>query len=239
MALRIGGGEVLAVVETFLEGKWVAVMTIAYGVEAERAGAVDNAARTMDDLIWSVKPKQTAAERRALIGKLPALLTGLNKWLDVIQWQDAERLQFFAELAECHASIVRAPLELSPERQVEIALEVAQQAAQRRLERQRRAPEQAPEEAAPDDAAALGVAALQRGMWLRFTPAEGPGRTVKLAWISPLRSLFIFSADARQETFSMSGEALAQAVRGGRAVAVSADGMVGRAMQQALERVAA
>jgi hypothetical protein len=62
-----------------------------------------------DDLIWSVKPKATQEQRKALIGKLPRLLSTLNKWLDAIKWQDADRLQFFARLAECHASIVRAP----------------------------------------------------------------------------------------------------------------------------------
>ncbi|MDC8759966.1 DUF1631 family protein [Janthinobacterium fluminis] len=236
VALRIGSGEVLAVVETFLENKWVSVMTIAYSVEAERTGAVGNATRTMDELIWSVKPKPAAEERRLLIGKLPALLAGLNKWLDIIKWQDAERLQFFAELAECHASIVRAPLELSPERQVEIALEVAQQAAQRRLARHSQG---AAEAEAPADAAVATVAALQRNMWMAFAQEGGAARKVKLVWISPLRTLFIFSADARREAFSLSGEALAQQFRAGRVDVIEADGAVGRALQQALEQAAA
>ncbi|MFM9437523.1 hypothetical protein ACFDR9_004613 [Janthinobacterium sp. CG_23.3] len=234
VALRLGGGDVAAVVVAFLENQWVAVMTIAHSVEAERAGAVNNATRTMDELIWSVKPKPLTEERRQFIGKLPALLSALNKWLDIIQWQDAERLQFFAELAECHASIVRAPLELSPERQVEIALEVAQQDAQRRLALQERAAEEVP---AADDAV-LAVEALQRGMWMTFAQADGAARKVKLAWISPLRTLYIFSADSRREAFSLSGEALASAFRAGRVELAGVDGMVGRALQQALGRVA-
>ena len=129
MALRVGSGDVVAVVETFLEKKWTSVLTIAYSVEPDKPGAVGSATRTMDDLIWSVKPKITQEQRKQLIAKLPGLLATLNKWLDIIKWQDAERLQFFAELAECHASIVRAPIDLSPERQLEIALEVAQQDA--------------------------------------------------------------------------------------------------------------
>ena len=244
VALRIGQGDVLAVVETFLENKWVSVMTIAYSVEDEKAGAVGNASRTMDELIWSVKPKSTADERRQLIGKLPALLSGLNKWLDIIQWQDGERLQFFAELAECHASIVRAPIELSPERQVEIALAVAQQAAQRRQElhalQQRQALQMAqaePPEAALDEALAT-VDTLQRGMWMAFTQADGASRSVKLAWISPLRTLFIFSTDARQEAFSISGEALVQQFRAAQVELIHTDGMVGRALRQVMAQVA-
>lgn len=235
VALRLGSGEVLAVVETFLENKWVSVLTIAYSVEDEKPGAVDNATRTMDDLIWSVKPKLSAQERKQFIGKLPALLSALNKWLDIVKWQDADRLQFFAELAECHASIVRAPLELSPERQLEIAVEVAQQAAQRRLERQSRA---VPEPEALADDAVVTVDTLQRGIWMAFAQDDGSSRKVKLAWISPLRTLFIFSTGTRQEAFSMSGEALAQQVRDEKVQIIRTDGMVGRALSQALEQVA-
>ncbi|KQX01843.1 hypothetical protein ASC94_04435 [Massilia sp. Root418] len=239
VALRIGSGEVIAMVEAFLENKWVSVLTIAYNVEESKPGAVQNATQTMDDLIWSVKPKITADERKQLISKLPKLLSTLNKWLDVIKWQDADRLQFFAELAECHASIVRAPLELSPERQIEIAMEVAQKAAERRLELEARAAEAAartrPDPALPlDDDAAIEADSLARGMWLEFDQQDGSTRKVKLAWISPLRTLYIFSTSARQEAFSLSGEALVQKFRERSVRAVRTEGVVARALSAAM-----
>jgi len=244
VALRIGSGEVIAVVEAFLEQRWVNVLTIAYSIEDEKPGAVGNATRTMDDLIWSVRPKITADERKQLISKLPGLLSALNKWLDVIKWQDSERLQFFAELAECHASIVRAPLEMSPERQLEISMQVAQQAAERRLqlqaqaeaEEKARAQQTPPDET--DEEAIMEVDSLTRGMWLQFTDAEGASRNVKLAWISPRRTLYIFSTAARQEAFSMSGEELARRFREGSVEVVRADGVVTVALSEALSRSA-
>jgi hypothetical protein len=238
VALRIGTGEVIAVVEAFLEQRWVSVLTIAYSVEDEKPGAVNNATRTMDDLIWSVKPKITAEERKQLIAKLPGLLSTLNKWLDIIKWQDSDRLQFFAELAECHASIVRAPLDMSPERQVEIAMQVAQQAAERRLELQAKAPPPPPEAAPEDDDAVIEVDGLARGMWLEFDQEDGSTRKVKLAWISPLRTLYIFSTSARQEAFSMSGEALAQKFRDNLVQVHRPDAVVAVALSQALARTA-
>ena len=188
VALRIGSGELVAVVETFLARKWTSVLTIAYSVEPDKPGAVGSATRTMDDLIWSVKPKITQEQRKQLIGKLPGLLATLNKWLDIIKWQDADRLQFFAELAECHASIVRAPIDLSPERQLEIALEVAQQDALRRIEQEQAlaAVEQAEARQAEADPAIVSVDGLERGMWLAFRQPDASVQTVKLAWISPL-----------------------------------------------------
>jgi hypothetical protein len=236
VALRIGSGDLVAVVETFLEKKWTSVLTIAYSVESDKPGAVGSATRTMDDLIWSVKPKITQEQRKQLIGKLPGLLATLNKWLDIIKWQDAERLQFFAELAECHASIVRAPIELSPDRQLEIALEVAQQDAMRRLEKEEAlaAAAQAEAQQAEADPAVITVDGLERGMWLEFTQPDGSAQTVKLAWISPLRTLFIFSTGARKEAFSLTVEKLAEAYRANTVRLVRQDGVVARALADAM-----
>ncbi len=239
VALRIGTGEVVAIVEAFLENKWVSVLTIAYSVDAEKPGAVNNATQTMDDLIWSVRPKITQDERRKLIGKLPTLLSTLNKWLDVIKWQDADRLQFFAELAECHASIVRAPIEMSPERQVELAMEVAKKDAERRMQLQAVAEVKAEEAPPPDDDAAIEVDSLARGMWLEFDQADGSQRKVKLAWISPLKTLYIFSTTGRQEAFSITGEAMAEQFRKGTVRLIRTEGVVAAALSVAMGGVAA
>ena len=239
VALRIGTGEVVAIVEAFLENKWVSVLTIAYSVEGEKPGAVNNATQTMDDLIWSVRPKITQDERKKLIGKLPTLLSTLNKWLDVIKWQEPERLQFFAELAECHASIVRAPLEMSPERQIEIAMEVAKRDAERRMELQAVAEAKAEEAPPPDDDAAIEVDSLARGMWLEFDQADGSQRKVKLAWISPLKTLYIFSTTGRQEAFSITGEAMAEQFRKGTVRLIRTEGVVAAALSVAMGGVAA
>jgi hypothetical protein len=249
VALRIGTGEVIAVVEAFLEQRWVSVLTVAYSIEDDKPGAVNNATKTMDELIWSVRPKLNADDRRQLIAKLPGLLSQLNKWLDVIKWQDADRLQFFAELAECHASIVRAPIEMSPERQLEISMQVAQQAAERRLELQAKADAaekaaaeaRAQQQSEPDpdeEDAIIEVDGLARGMWLEFEQEDGGSRKVKLAWISPLRTLYIFSTAARQEAFSMSGEQLARRFREHTAQVVRNEGVVAVALSQALARAA-
>lgn len=234
VALRIGTGEVVAIVEAFLENKWVSVLTIAYSVEDEKPGAVNNATQTMDDLIWSVRPKITQEDRKKLISRLPSLLSTLNKWLDVIKWQDSDRLQFFAELAECHASIVRAPIEISPERQVEIAMEVAQKDAERRLQLQAKADADAETQPQEDDDATIEVDSLARGMWLEFDQDDGSKRKVKLAWISPLKTLYIFSTSGRQEAFSISGDAMAQQFREGKVRLIRTEGVVAAALSVAM-----
>jgi hypothetical protein len=233
VSLRLAGEQVVALVGSFLEQRWTPVLTLAYTIEDGRPGAVDNATRAMDDLIWSVKPKATQEQRKALIKRLPGLLTTLNKWLDAIGWQDAERLQFFAALADCHATIVRAPIELSPERQLELAVEAAQQDALRRIAQEQAG---AVEEQTPLDPASAAVAGLERGMRVEFSGALGV-RKVRLAWVSPLRTLFIFSGARRQEAFSLPAERLLDAFRTGSIRVLAAEGVVGRVLTQAVGAV--
>lgn len=229
VSLRLAGEEITALVSGFLEQRWTPVLTLAYSIEDSKPGAIDNATRTMDDLIWSVKPKATQEQRSALIKRLPALLAALNRWLDAIRWQDAERLQFFAELAECHAAIVRAPIELSPERQLELAMEAAQQDALRRIAREQADAEQdAPEQGQHDE-----LASLERGMRFEFRSGAGV-RKVKLAWVSPLRTLFIFSGAGRQEAFSLPAERLLEAFKSGGVKVLAPEGVVGRVLGEAV-----
>lgn len=228
VAMRVGTGEVVAFVEAFLENKWTSVLTIAYTLQEEKPQAVQSAVATMDDLVWSVKPKITAAQRKELIAKLPSILLRLNKWLSVVEWEEADRLQFFAELAETHASIVRAPLPLTPERQLELAVEVAKKAAERRLEKLAQVkPEPGPD--AFDDK----IKTFERGIWLNFVSQQGDTRRAKLSWVSPMRSLFIFTTHRKEETFQVTDRELAQMLREDRAQPVLVDGIVDRALTAA------
>lgn len=235
VALRLAGEQVIPAVTGFLESRWAAALALAYTIEDSRPGAIDNATRTMEDLIWSVKPKASQEQRKALIARLPALLASLNNWLDATRWQDAERLQFFAELAECHASIVRAPIELLPERQLELALEAAQQDALRRVaQEQEQARLQAEEErATAEDPVATLLAGLERGMRLEMSEAQLV-RKVRLAWVSPLRTLYIFSGAGRQEAFSLPAARLAELLREGTIRVVAAEGVVGLILSAAV-----
>ena len=237
VSLRVGTGEVVAFVETFLESRWTKVLTLAYSVKEEKPYAVEDAIKTMDDLIWSVQPKLTLQQRQELLNRLPAILARLNKWLSLIKWEDADRVQFFADLAECHASIVRAPLDLSPERQIEIAVEVAQQAAERRLAKRAEAESKAEAEPTPEpDEHVDTVTELERGVWLEFTKKTGGTNKVKLAWVSPMRSLYIFTTGDKEKTFQVSAEELEQTFREKRAKILQLDKVVDRALMEVLEK---
>jgi hypothetical protein len=232
VALRLKDGDVVDVIGGFLEQRWTTVLTFAYSIEEDKPGAVGSATRAMDDLIWSTQPKPTPDQKKALIARLPRLLATLNKWLDAIHWQDAERLQFFARLAEYHAAIVRAPVELSPERQLELAVEAAQQDALRKAALEQAARDQA-EARLRESEAQSPLDGLERGTWCEFA-SGGARRKVKLAWISPMRTLFIFSGAGREEAFSMPAERLVAALHSGAARVLAIDGVVGQVLSEAM-----
>ena len=59
-------------------------------------------------------------------------------------------------------------------------------------------------------------------------------RKVKLAWVSPLRTLFIFSGAGRREAFSLSAEKLAAMLHAGAARVLAIDGVVGQVLSEAM-----
>ncbi len=188
VAIRVDTGEVAGFLEAFLLEQWVGILTIAHSVKDRKPQALENALKTMDDLIWSLKSKNNAEERKLLITKLPAMLSLLNAWLNAIKWDEPERVVFFSKLAERHAAIARAPLEFSPRRQLEIAVNIAQRASERRLDRHVQ-----DQIVQPLDEWSEQVNMLDRGVWLDFAPENEPAGRYKLAWVSPKRTRYIFT----------------------------------------------
>jgi hypothetical protein len=234
VAMRIETGEAAGFVEVFLETQWTRVLGLAHSVQDTKPEALQNALKAMDDLIWSVKPKTTAEERRDLLSQLPAMLSTLNAWLNVVKWDGPDRVKFFSTLAERHAAIVRTAGDLSPRQQLEITLNVAQKASERRLNKR------AMEQVGPiaDEFMHL-VDGLEPDTWVEFTRTAGTRQKNRLAWISARRTRFVFANRQGQEPFILTFDELAQSFRDERAAVVAADSVVDRALAAALEEVGA
>lgn len=229
VSIRVDTGEVAGFLEAFLLEQWVHILTIAHGVKERKPHALEHALKTMDDLIWSLKPKTSAEERKLLITKLPAMLSLLNAWLNAIKWDEPERVVFFSKLAERHAAIARAPLEFSPRRQLEIAVNIAQRASDRRLDRH--ALDQIVKSV---DEWSEQVNMLDCGVWFDFSAENDPAGRFKLAWVSPKRTRYIFTNRQGLDAFSLSGDELTTKFREGIATQIVADSVVDRALVEAL-----
>ncbi len=229
VAIRVDTGEVAGFLEVFLREQWIRILTIAHNVKEEKPHALENALRTMDDLIWSLKPKNSAEERKELVSKLPAMLTLLNAWLNAIKWDEPERVIFFSKLAERHAAIARAPLEYSPRRQLEIAVNIAQRASEKRLNRHvldHRNQE--------FDEWARAIDDMERGTLIDFHNQQGTTTRFKLAWVSPKRTRYIFTNRQGHDDFSFSSEELINKFKTAMATQVPAESLIDRALVEAL-----
>ena len=90
-------------------------------------------------------------------------------------------------------------------------------------------------EKAIEDAESL-VASLERGMWVQFEKRDGSHQKVRLAWVSPMRSLFIFTSSQKEKSFSVAVDELERNFREARAQIVSVDNVVDKALLDALNK---
>lgn len=224
---RLEGGEVESFLEPFLQSQWVRVLAYAHEKAPAKLPAV---LKTMDDLIWSVKPKAKPEERKVLVDRLPTLLAELHAGLDAIEWEGAERDALFAELARHQAACMRGPLELTPRDELEHRMDAMQRASEHELSR--RAREQQKVEVAM---LMRQVQPLVPGGWVQFVRNDGSKLNCKLVWISPDRGCFVFSGRKGQLVFTLEDRALAQAIRMTRATVLAQDTVVKRALASALD----
>jgi hypothetical protein len=232
VAIRLDTGEVPGFLDEFLYDQWTRILTLAHSIKDEKPHALENALKTMDDLIWSLRPKNSPESRKELLNKLPALLTLLHAWLNAIRWDDPARVIFFSKLAERHAAIARAPLELSPRQQLEIAVNIAQRASNRRLVRFSHDPLDGLPELSREQLDTLEV-----GTWLLFHQNEGESTRYKLVWISPQRGSFIFATRRGAESFSISADELIEQLAMGSVSILFSQALTERALIHALREV--
>jgi hypothetical protein len=229
IASRVDNGEVARFVQIFLELHWSRILALGFNAQHKRPDVLEKAVAAMDDLIWSVRPKNSPQERKELITRLPAILSMVNAWLNVIKWEGPERVAFFSELAERHASIVRTAAEL-PRHRVEEAVNVAMRAVERGMSRKRM-----PATNEVRDEFTRRMESMQVNEWLRFVRKSGALASFRLVWVSPHRSRFIFARRSGADPFTLSSDEFAAALRGGKAKVLERESVTDRALSAALQ----
>jgi hypothetical protein len=229
IATRVDSGEVAGFVQNFLELHWSRIIALGFSARHKRPDVLEKAVAAMDDLIWSLRPKNSPEERKELIMRLPAILSMVNAWLNVIKWEGPERIAFFSELALRHASIVRTAAEL-PRHRVEEAVNVAMRAVERGMSRKRK-----PVTSSVRDEFTRCAESMQINEWLRFIREDGRPASFRLVWVSPHRSRFIFARRSGATPFTLSSHEFAAALRDGKAVVLERESVTERALTQALQ----
>ncbi len=107
---RIDTRDMPQPVRAFLEQIWEKALVVSYAAHGEGSERWAITLGTMDDLIWSVAPKENGEDRKKLVSLLPELLKRLHAGMDLIALPPESRNQFFAELVRCHAQAVKSGL---------------------------------------------------------------------------------------------------------------------------------
>ncbi|MEO8157748.1 MAG: DUF1631 family protein [Betaproteobacteria bacterium] len=124
--MRARVADVPREVMEFLAQQWVQLLLVVHVTEGEDSEAWKSALETMDLLIWSVEPKDSADERSDLVTVVPELLKGLAAGLRAASIEDAVRNSFFADLKKLHDALIGKPLaDATQEPQAERASDAA------------------------------------------------------------------------------------------------------------------
>ncbi|HEY4540787.1 MAG TPA: DUF1631 family protein [Noviherbaspirillum sp.] len=227
---RLEGGAVPAFVERFLSEQWVRVLVFARSVHATKPALLPNLVQAMDDLIWSVSPKQDAAERAELEERRRALVALLEAWVKVVKWDGPERERFFSELNARHAQLLCAEHAHDPRAALAESLDLLQRASEHDLHKRTG---QAEEEALMPYMHRID--ALEPGDWVEFVRNDGSRLHARLAWVSAARSRFVLLAPAANLAFLISERLFAESLRAGRARVVASGEVLQASLSLACE----
>ena len=231
-------------IRDFLDGSWRVVLAKAYLNPGDGDQAWQDAVATMDDLVWSVAPKTTPAERRRLFEALPDILSRLRKGLASVD-REGEWDDFFTRLMPRHMEAIRPDPPAAAPRQTERAEHSRDTASHVPA----RTPVSDDHLATPDttgpaphathDEHYLEVArGLDLGAWIEFKSARGTRRAMRLNWSSQQRGAYLFANLQGDDTLIMATTRLAERLRDGTARILSRDSLTERAVAQLMTTVA-
>lgn len=247
---RIKNRDVPPLVSDFLSKLWRLYLLRVFVDKGKESASWRGALQTMDDLVWSVLPKHDREERRRLLNTLPDLLHRLRSGLDGLVISKADRDEFFRALVRLHMAAMRADLpedDADPQADNSAGLVLsappqdspvsqAQEAAESTVIPDD--PKPAPAPSSPPDPGDKYVQAareLSLGAWVEFTSERGTRRTLRLTWVSGLKTIYLFAGRQGDDPLSLPAARLAQRLREGSARILSGDRLTERAVNQLLE----
>ncbi len=240
-------------IDDFFGEHWLAVLQSIAVREDENETDWKAAKDTMQDLAWSIKAKKSPDDRLKLISLLPRMLAQLNKGLDSIHADPAQRSAFFDALVQYHSAALKGETPAAPETPTEpqpVAesppsfnpAEDGDLLVTRSMDNGVEVEEVILVGASPiwraDDREIFRmVSELKRGDWVEFLDEDGNTNRERLNWISPQRGILLFSNHRSSKAISIAPEALARQIRDGKAGIPQEEAIFERALSGALESI--
>lgn len=109
VSARVQSASLPGPVLEFIIEQWLKLMMLIHVKRGPASEPWNRSIEVMDQLIWSVQPKEGLEDRRKLATTVPVLLKSIAAGLQAAGIEDAVREQFFTELMRFHTAILSAP----------------------------------------------------------------------------------------------------------------------------------
>lgn len=232
LAEHLANEEIPPAVREFIATTWTKAMTAA---ALDRKDGSDPApegerwvefADTVRELVWSVLPMPDAESRQKLVKQLPVILRRVKAGMQAAGLDEAGQKAFFAELVQCHATALKAGVAHS-------AAQAQQSAPPRRQtwESTFKPPE---EEPTPE---LLELDLLTRGTWVELRDESGEVRRMRLTWISPARTMYLFANRQGQRALALTRDELKRRFSLGEARTADQEPLLDRVVDDVLDEL--
>ena len=193
-------------VKEFIEVAWQPHLQDALLERGRDSGEYEKAVEALDELIWSVTPKEQPAERAQLSQRVPSLVRRLREGLKSLS--DETIAPFFDRLFEVHSGLLRGA---KPE-----YVEPAEMP-------------QASNDTSFDPFREL-VKQMERNQWIEMSDEKGAVTYAKLAWMSPQGTTYLFTTRHGRKAATLSPQELADWFRTDKARMIESEPIVDRAL---------
>ncbi len=105
----LDGTDLPMLLEVFLRETWGGLLARAHAAGGYDGAAWGEAAKTMQELVWSLKPKALPAERAQLVALLPGLLKRVSAGMEAAGMSAENRKAVLDELMTRHREILHPP----------------------------------------------------------------------------------------------------------------------------------
>jgi hypothetical protein len=232
---KLGPGAVLE----FLVEHWIKLMVIIHVRRGTDSDAWRNSLEAMDQLIWSVQPKDSSEERRKLATVVPPLLKRIGAGLDAAGVEHEVREFFFDALMKAHTRIMSEPLRgkdappappaAAPVENLDFSAKLAVKNPYGAGEVQVGAldldfsddSDSTPAAPLRDTGSVTDPDRLKRGDWVEFIQVveeKEQRQPARLIFITPRKTRFIFADRAEKEYIECTRAEIARRLRTGEAL---------------------
>jgi hypothetical protein len=193
-------------VKEFIEVAWQPHLQDALLEQGKDSGEYTKAVEALDELIWSVAPKDQPAERAQLGQRVPSLVKRLREGLKSLS--NEAIAPFFDRLFEVHSGLLRGnqPEYVAPTELPDASNE------------------------SPFDPFTELVQQMERNQWIEITDEKGAVTYAKLAWMSPQGTTYLFTTRHGHKAASLAPDELAEWFRTDKARMIESEPIVDRAL---------